>query len=488
MRCLCPHYRETAGGWCCSLRLQYEEQIAALKDALAREKAKVRRLQAKLGSAPATEFEAKFGDGAPSSQRLKETSSEEDAAKKGGAKPGHKCHPRRGATQEDADETLAMTVDGTCPCCGGELEDWGRRERTVLDCEEPRRRRLLYRLGRMRCRCCGAHVDARPPGVLPRMGASNRLLATLSQMAYAEMVSVGAVSRMLGLNKGTVLGMASKLAGLLAPCLAAIAEAVRSSKVVHGDESPWRSDGRNGYVWVFVGKTAVLVLFRKTRSGDVAIEAVGQLREGGVLVTDRYTGYDRLVGILRQFCYEHLKRDLLKIGKENPKSAECAKFVSLVLPLLKEAMALRRRERERDRYLKRAREIRDSIMGLMRRKWRHGAIRAYTWIFENKYGNLFLWVEDPDVPAENNAAERAVRPLAVARKVSHGSQGDGGLRTREILTSVWLTLRMRHGQDAWKVLVAALDKRAADPKTDLVRELFPEYEPKKEPEKAKSPA
>ena len=65
MRCLCPHYRETAGGWCCSLQLQYEEQIAALKDALAREKAKVRRLQAKLGSAPATEFEAKFGDGAP---------------------------------------------------------------------------------------------------------------------------------------------------------------------------------------------------------------------------------------------------------------------------------------------------------------------------------------------------------------------------------------------------------------------------------------
>ena len=67
-------------------------------------------------------------------------------------------------------------------------------------------------------------------------------------------------------------------------------------------------------------------------------------------------------------------------------------------------------------------------------------------------------------------------------KDGHGSQGEGGLRTREVLGSVLLTLRLRHGRDAWKVLVAALDKLAADPKTDIVKELFPEYDPAKDGE------
>ena len=49
---------------------------------------------------------------------------------------------------------------------------------------------------------------------------------------------------------------------------------------------------------------------------------------------------------------------------------------------------------------------------------------------------LWHWAGDPRVPAENNAAERAVRPLAVARKVSHGSQSDKGRETRSVLMSV----------------------------------------------------
>ena len=290
-------------------------------------------------------------------------------------------------------------------------------------------------------------MRARPAGVLPKKSASNAALATLAQMLYVEMVTAGAVSRMTWINKGTLLGMMASLAELLEPCLEAIKASVCASHVVHADETVWRCDGRGGYAWVFLGKGGVLLLCRTTRSGQVAVEALGSLNKDGVLVTDRYSGYKR--------------------------------FVAAVLPLLKEAMALRRTEKERDRYLTRAREIRDAIMERMR-KGRCKAVRKYQEIFLNNEKSLFRWVEDPAVPAENNAAERAVRPLAVARKESHGSQGEGGLRTREVLGSVLLTLRLRHGRDAWKVLVGALDKLAADPKTDIVRKLFPEYDPDKE--------
>ena len=125
------------------------------------------------------------------------------------------------------------------------------------------------------------------------------------------------------------------------------------------------------------------------------------------------------------------------------------------------------------------RELKDAIMERMWRHVRHPSVRNCQGIFREREGERFHWVEDPAVPAENNRAERMGRPLAVARKVSHGSQSERGLEVREILMSVLLTLRMRHGERMTAVLSAALDRLAADPGVDLVRELFPEYNPAK---------
>ena len=476
MRCLCEHYMETDNGWCCLERQRLRDENAELREKLARAKAEIKRLRAERVKTP---MEAQFEEGAPSSQRLKKTSPEELVARKGGAKKGHEAHCRCAATEETADEVREAEAPAVCPHCHGALQEMPPRERTVVDLEEPRRREVVWRLGQRWCSHCRRVVRARPAGVLPKKSASNAALATLAQMLYVEMVTAGAVSRMTWINKGTLLGMMASLAELLEPCLEAIKASVCASHVVHADETVWRCDGRGGYAWVFLGEGGVLLLCRTTRSGQVAVEALGSLNKDGVLVTDRYSGYLVLAEAARQLCFEHLKRDLLKLERKNPHSEECKRFVAAVLPLLKEAMALRRTEKERDRYLTRAREIRDAIMERMR-KGRCKAVRKYQEIFLNNEESLFRWVEDPAVPAENNAAERAVRPLAVARKVSHGSQGEGGLRTREVLGSVLLTLRLRHGRDAWKVLVGALDKLAADPKTDIVRELFPEYDPDKE--------
>lgn len=476
MRCLCEHYRETDNGWCCLERQRLLDEKAELKEKLARANAQIKRLRAQLAKAP---LEGVFEEGAPSSQCLKTTSPDEKVARKGGAKKGHEPHCRCAATEETADEVQETEAPRTCPYCHGALQEMPPRERTVVDMEPPRRREVVWKLGQGWCPHCRRAVRARPPGVLPKKGASNAALATAAQMLYAEMVTAGAVARMTWINKGTLLGMMASLAELLEPCLEAIKAAVCASRVVHADETVWRCDGRGGYAWVFLGKDGVLLLCRTTRSGQVAVEALGRFNKDGVLVTDRYSGYQVLAETARQLCFEHLKRDLLKLGRKNPDSEECRRFVAAVLPLLKEAMALRRTEKERDRYLTRAREIRGEIMARMK-KGRCKAVRKYQEIFLNNEQSLFRWAEDPEVPAENNAAERAVRPLAVARKVSHGSQGERGLKTREVLGSVLLTLRLRHGRDAWKVLVAALDRLAADPKTDIVKELFPEYDPAKD--------
>ena len=56
---------------------------------------------------------------------------------------------------------------------------------------------------------------------------------------------------------------------------------------------------------------------------------------------------------------------------------------------------------------------------------------------------MYRCAQDRDVPADNNLAERTLRPTVIARKVSFGSQSDAGARTREILMSIVLTLKQR---------------------------------------------
>ena len=84
---------------------------------------------------------------------------------------------------------------------------------------------------------------------------------------------------------------------------------------------------------------------------------------------------------------------------------------------------------------------------------------------------LYHWAKNPAIPADNHRAERELRPLVIARKISFGSQSEQGAQTREVLMSVLLTLRKRNN-DVLGAFKRALDKRAEDETRDPYKLLF----------------
>jgi len=102
----------------------------------------------------------------------------------------------------------------------------------------------------------------------------------------------------------------------------------------------------------------------------------------------------------------------------------------------------------------------------------HLGVRAYQDLFRQNAPRLYHWADDPHVPAENNLAERELRPLVVARKVSFGSQSQNGAHTREVLMTVLHTLR-KQTDNAAQAFRAALDQLAANPTVDPFQILFP---------------
>jgi transposase len=181
---------------------------------------------------------------------------------------------------------------------------------------------------------------------------------------------------------------------------------------------------------------------------------------GGVLVVDRYNAYNRAPCAL-QYCYAHLMRDVEDLAKEFPGETEVTAFTSTLIPLLAEAMHLRGRPLADAEYHAQARPLQQHIVDLVEQPAQHLGVRQMQGIFRDNAHRVYHWVTNRAVPADNNRAERELRPTVIARKASFGSQSDASAKTREILMSVAHTLAKRVA-DPEAHFKAVLDQLAAD--------------------------
>jgi len=163
--------------------------------------------------------------------------------------------------------------------------------------------------------------------------------------------------------------------------------------------------------------------FGRAARPSVAREVFGTQRLRGILVVDRYNGYNQMPCLI-QYCYAHPLREVQDLGKEFPEVSEVSQFVASFAPLLAEAMKLRAQELPAAQYRRRG----------WNSKWR-----------------LRLW--------------------SIARKISFGSQSEQGAQTREILMSVLHTLRKRT-DNVFDAFLRCLDALAENTKRDPYGLLF----------------
>lgn len=456
---------KTRSDWTiCKDCLQKQQKIDRLEEEL-------RRVKAKLRYQERTAREGPFGSSTPSSKvPLKANSLEQNQARKGGAKLGHPGHGRKPLDPAQSERTIPVHLPTSCPDCGTSLESRGVTRRTLLDAQPLRPEKQLLLLDVKRCPKCRRTFRAKPSGVLPKSLFTNRLLSVVAIEHYLHGRTLGQLQRQLGSGYGALINALHGLAKRLQPVIPKLIREYRAAFVKHADETGWRTDGRGGYTWLFCTPLLSLFRFRASRSAKVAHEVLGAKRLPGTLVVDRYGAYNKAPCAI-QYCYSHLSRDIEDLQKDDPDDPEVNRFVETALPQLAAAMSLRQLNLSKRQFRKQAAALRRDIDITMNASASHPGIQHIQDLFREKSQRMYRWTLDPRIPAENNRAERELRPLVIARKVSFGSQSDAGAATRETLMSVLLTLQKRT-PDPLATLTAALDSLATDPKADVYRLLF----------------
>ena len=144
------------------------------------------------------------------------------------------------------------------------------------------------------------------------------------------------------------------------------------------------------------------------------------------MVVDRYAAYNKVPRAI-QHLYAYLLREVQDLEKEFPDSSEVKAFVNTLTPLLSLAMGLRNQAISNREFRFKATRLKTQIVHTVRSPATHLGIQRIQDIFQEQAERIYHWAESRQVAAENNLAERDLRPTVIALKVSFGSQSDAGI-------------------------------------------------------------
>jgi transposase len=259
----------------------------------------------------------------------------------------------------------------------------------------------------------------------------------------------------LRVSVGELVDLLHRVAAHGAPTVAQIRARACARRVVHGDETSWREAGRNGYVWALATPQGERYFaYEHSRAGAVINTLLGE-DFTGVLVSDFYAAYHDTPGGQHQRCWVHLLRDVHALAQTAETAATAAEVVSREQLETRAWTGAVRSLWQRVRAASTsppadpaareatAQALRLEVQALGAQFVEQGThpCRALAWRLWHLQDELLTCVRYPEVPPDNNAAERALRPLVIARKISGGTRSPRGSQTRMALSSLAATWR-----------------------------------------------
>ncbi len=351
---------------------------------------------------------------------------------------------------------------------------------------------IEHQLHRLVCPHCHTTTCAELPvgvesgGFGPRLSALVGLLGSVYHLSHRKVQ--GLLDQVLGIeaSTGAINSIRCRLSDSLAALVEEAAETIRWEQVAHMDETGGpigNADGHNpkgqrGWLWVVVTPTLTVFHLALSRSAEAAKQLLGEAFAGFV-ISDRYSAYSWLPLERRQICWAHLKRDFIAIAERFGVSAAVGQqLLELEHQLFHQWHRWREGLISRQELLALTTPIRQAFEAKLREVSDLGFAKGEKTPWASTVRTcrqilrvapaLWTFLEHPEVEPTNNAAERALRPAVIHRKLSYGVQSRRGGLCQSRLLTVTTTLRQQ-GRDVLEFLVEAWEAhRHGQPAPSLI--------------------
>jgi transposase len=445
-----------------------------------------------------------FGRKSETSSSTTPTPTTNKKTRKRGQQPGGKGHGRRNHDHLATKHELCVLPKDQqcCPGCGQLFAEIpGTADGDILEIEVRAHRRRYHRQ-RYRCNCTcpnqPAVVTAPPPDkLIPKSNIGISVWVLILQHKFEFFQPLYRVlaelrGHDLHLAAGTITGGLQKLVPLFQPLYELLVEHNRAEEHWHCDETRWRvfvqRADKAGFVWmlwVFAAQESIVFVLDPTRAHDVPEAHFGDDAEG-IINVDRYSAYKAMAQVkagkmVLAFCWAHVRRDFLAVLTGWPELTDWAwAWVEEIGTLYHRNDQRLSLQEDAPAYAEADRLVRDQVEQ-MRQRWQSELSepklrlpqRKALSSLQNHWLGLTVFVDHPEVPMDNNEAERRQRGPVVARKNFYGSGALWSGRLAAMLFSLFQTLQV-WGMDTGKwltVYLSACAKAAGEPPQDPQRYL-----------------
>lgn len=370
-----------------------------------------------------------------------------------GGQAGHEGHTHLFSDNPDSVEVCPMPH--VCPICGEPLDPAELQAaecRQVVDLPLP----MLFKVvewvqHKVRCKC--GHVVK---GIFPdhvrgtvcygeNVQALVAYLSTLQTIPMKRMTDVLNDMFGLGMSPGTVANTLDYMRKKARKPYEEIRKVIERSDVAGGDETGIHVNGKNHWMWAFQTAAVTYLAAYKGR-GKAEIDDVfpGGLPKT-ILVTDRLKAYFAMNVKDHQICLAHLLRNTTFFKELLPEHD----WPKRMLELLREAIHRRKTQDtgpgDEEEFKRRFDELMKEDVIIENKEYQE-LFNTFRKGLSLHREHIFLFLSHHAVPYDNNASERAVRPVKTKLKVSGQFRSDDGAKNYATLMSIALTAK-KNGQN-----------------------------------------
>jgi transposase len=357
-----------------------------------------------------------------------------------GREKGHPGSWRQVPEHIDKEIDLKLT---TCPNCRGSLGESKHYDEHIQEEIIPARVEVTrYRHWEYWCGTCQVHIRA-PHSIeeIPYGHLGPRALSVMALLKYHYVLPGNKIKAILwslsGLkvSEGGIAQALQRLGDYLNTEATSILGWIRQAAYKHADETGWKINGKNHWLWSFCNEMWAYYFIHLSRSARVPRAILGDPVQG-TLISDFHPAYGKLRG-KKQKCLVHLKREMKAcLGKDPP--ADYREPYEKLRRILSDAVALdeRRGRLSRLAFQRKARNLKKRLLDFACGTYSNENWKRLSKRLLKHADEMFTFLDQPGLPKDNNPAERSIRPHVIIRNRSFQNRTPEGASAHSTLTSI----------------------------------------------------